>query len=189
MAHGHQEGAATMRWLGRKRDDELRAAAYRAQLAIVANTGHMAWTAAWKEPQSARRHGADVRDAPRTITGPLLAGSQQIDEALRAVSECVPPSELTEVVNQARRLLEPLLELRPVWIAHLTSPLEGRRLSEEELDSALGMDMDFGGFLLEGWDHEETAISAAIAVAPLLDQVHEALTPYSGCDWLTRAAG
>ena len=174
-----------MGWLGKKRGDELRQAAYRAQWAIALNTGHMAWTAAWSDEP--RRYETDLPDTPRTITGPLLAHSQQIDEALCAVTACTPPAELTELVERARRLLKPLLDLRPVWIAFLTSRPEGRGLSTEEQESALGMDLDFGGFLLKEWQHEETAISAAITAAPVLDQVHDALAPFSGVNW-TRGA-
>ncbi|MFG2210512.1 hypothetical protein [Streptomyces sp. NPDC048638] len=179
-----------MDWFGRSRsNDELRKAAYRAQLAIVSNPGHGAWTSAWSEPQGARRYGADTPDTPRLIAGPLLARSHKIDEALGAVMDCTPPADLTDILLQARLALVPMLELSPVWIAHLTSRLEDRGLSGEALKDALGMDMEFGGFLLEGWEHEDAAINAVIAAAPLLDQVHQALVPHSRTDWLARATG
>ncbi|MFG2210502.1 hypothetical protein [Streptomyces sp. NPDC048638] len=57
------------------------------------------------------------------------------------------------------------------------------RRSAEDRESALGMDLDFGGFLLKDWQHEEAASSADLAVAPLLDQVHDALVPYAGVNW------
>ncbi|MFB9483894.1 hypothetical protein ACFFSH_31550 [Streptomyces filamentosus] len=93
-------------------------------------------------------------------------------------------------MDRTRRSLKPLLDLRPAWIAHLTSRVEGRRLSAEEQQSALGMDLDFGGLSLEDWQHEESAISAALAAlaaAPLLERVHETLVPYSGVTWTVSA--
>ncbi|WP_394426460.1 hypothetical protein [Streptomyces sp. SGAir0957] len=171
-----------MGWLlGKRRGGDMRQAAHRAQWAIAVNTGYMAWTSAWsKQP---RPFQADPAETPRSITGPLLAHSQEIDEALGAFLACTSPPEVTELVDRTRRLLKPLLDLQPSWTAHLAARQEGRRLSAEERESALGMDLDFGGFLLKDWPHEESAISAALAVAPLLDQVHDALVPYSGRNW------
>lgn len=170
-----------MGWLGKRRGDEIRQAAGQAQRAIACNTGYMLWTAAWSGRP--RHYETDFAEIPRTITGPLLTYSQDIDEALHNVNACTPPADLAELVDSTRRLLKPLLDLRPAWIAFLTSRLEGRCLSVEERESALGMDLDFGGYLLEEWQHEESAISAAIAVAPLLDRMYETLVPYSAARW------
>lgn len=175
-----------MGWrLGTRRGKKIRQAAWHAQRSIAGNTGYMAWMSAW----STRPHPfkTDFAQTPHTITGPLLAHSQKIDEALGAFIACAPPAEVTELVDRTRRSLKPLLDLRPAWIAHLTSRVEGRRLSAEEQQSALGMDLDFGGFLLEDWQHEESAISAALAAAPLLERVHETLVPYSGVTWTVSA--
>ncbi|MET9779116.1 hypothetical protein ABZ023_33540 [Streptomyces sp. NPDC006367] len=171
-----------MGWrLGRRRGGGIRQAAHRAQWIIAVNAGYMAWMSAWSEQP--RLFKTDPAEIPRTITGPLLARSQEIDEALGIFLACTPPAEVTELVDRARRLLKPLLDLQPAWITYLASCQEGRRLPTED------MDLDFGGFLLAEWPDEETAISAALTVAPILDQVQEALVPYSGVNLTARSAG
>ncbi|MFD7919673.1 hypothetical protein ACFV3R_10650 [Streptomyces sp. NPDC059740] len=145
----------------------------------------MAWRSAWsKDP---RPFTTDFAETPRAIAGPLLAHSQEIDKALGAFLAYAPPAEVTELMDRTRSSLRPLVDLQPAWTAYLTSRLEGRRVPAEDWESALGMDRDFGGFLLRGWPHEETAISAALRVGPLLDRVHDALVPYSGVNWRATA--
>ncbi|MGP3992056.1 hypothetical protein [Streptomyces sp. 3N207] len=153
--------------LRRKRD--LRRAAYRAQCLIVLNPGHAAWRDAWSGKD---RYAQTGEDALRVIAGPLLSRADQIDEAMHDLLLLKPPQPLAETLTQARDALQPLLELRPAWIELLKS----------RTPDALAMDLDFGGYRLDGWVHEDEAISRVLALAPVLDRAHSALVPWSGMD-------
>lgn len=173
-----------MRWLGRKWRT-LRNVAYRAQFAIVSSPGHAHWTASWSGTPP--RYRLDPADMLYTITGPLLTDSQVIDDALAAVRACIPPSELVDLVDRARIQLARLLMLRPDWIAFVASRQDSG-LSPEQWEAELGADLHFNGRLIGKWAHEEVAVSAALAVLPLLDEVHQALVPYSGVNWVAGSA-
>jgi hypothetical protein len=169
-----------LRW-GRR--DRLRRAAYELQREIVTNPGHGAWTAAWAQPRDRpeRTEGA----ALRVIVGPVLSRVGHLDRAILSVLQVEPPQTLTTVLHQAHDALQPLSEIGMVWAALLQSRGDDSG-SDEDQRLRAEMDLDFGGFHLTEWDHEEEAVSRVLGLMPLLDRVHQTLVPYSGRDLTTR---
>lgn len=157
----------------------LQDVAYRLQVDIAINPGYAAWRHAWSDTAT-RWTGPE---ALHVIAGPLIARLDRIDTANAALQLARPPRDIADQLTRLNAASEPLLRLRPLWVAALESRLDPN-LTHVERREALAMDLDFGGVHLADWEHEEPAVSAALALAPVLDDTYRALVPLTGHDVL-----
>lgn len=166
-----------------RRNEELPHAAYRLQWEIVTNPGHGAWTNAWS--RSDGRHTWAGESALHVIVGPVLSRVDQLDRAVLVVLKLEPTQDLAKVLHQTHDVLQPLLPLRVAWRALLESRVDDSA-SEEDGKQRVEMNLDFGGFNLAAWEHEEEAVGQVLVLMPLLDRLHQALIPHSGTDLTAR---
>ncbi|MFG2716920.1 hypothetical protein ACGFW5_01215 [Streptomyces sp. NPDC048416] len=161
--------------------EALPSAAYKLQWVIGTNAGYSAWTAAWQETSHRGPHQWRGPEALRVIAGPLLSQADRLTGAIHAVLKLAPEPALADILHQTQGALRPLLPLQTGWMAVLKSEA-ARAAGTPRHAHRLAIDLDFGGLLLEHWEHEEEAVSLVIAVMPLLERLCQALTPLSGAD-------